>query len=568
MTTQIPHFIDEQRTAGQSARTADVFDVYAADRPLRSVIAQSWCRVAEGGLHPKAPIDHAGIAEFNASSKLMSAAQPVLDDVAAAMEDTEFSLLLADRTGRLVDVRYGDRAARERLNRLGVVPGRMFTEAVAGTNAISTTLEVGRGVAVRGDEHFIESLQQFSCYGHPVIHPVTGRLEGVLGVTCRLKYETPLLAPFLISAVRQIEHRLLLGARQAEQLLLSAFQSVARARRSLPVAALSEDLFFANPAAIELLDAADHAVLRGMAVGAAQGERIECIQLSSGTYVRMRIERLGVGSVFVFEPMHDRPIIDVDRTLAGSVLVHGEPGAGHTSTVRRLLGNNEACWFEVSDMGNGGAQQSLAQLERALAASEVVVIEGVHALSEPLARSAAAAIGRASSQVILTSLDMELKGEKGRLVARCSERVGLVPLRHRREEIPKLVLSMMAELNAPRELRFTPAAMEALAANTWPGNLRELHSVVQAVVRARSVGDVTAHDLPEAYRTQARACTMSPIEQAERDAIVSALRRCGGNKLEAARRLGISRTTLYRSIRRYGVVVAPTPCEVLAGVQR
>ena len=61
-------------------------------------------------------------------------------------------------------------------------------------------------------------------------------------------------------------------------------------------------------------------------------------------------------------------------------------------------------------------------------------------------------------------------------------------------------------------------------------------------------------DLPEGYRGRARCRTLTPIEQAQRDAIVDALRVTKGNKKDAAKRLGISRTTLYSAIRTFGIV--------------
>lgn len=113
---------------------------------------------------------------------------------------------------------------------------------------------------------------------------------------------------------------------------------------------------------------------------------------------------------------------------------------------------------------------------------------------------------------------------------------------------------MLKRLDAPRELRFTPSALEALASQPWPGNLRELHSVVRQVVRTRRVGDVSVRDLPPTYQGRARSRRLTPLQQAEHDAIVEALRACRGNKKDAAKQLGISRSTLYTAIRTLGIV--------------
>ncbi|WP_107655972.1 sigma-54-dependent Fis family transcriptional regulator [Nocardia suismassiliense] len=523
-----------------------------APTPSRPVIAQSWQRAALSGLDPAVSVEDYDIGESDGQSSLMRAATPVLDEAASLLQDTGFVVVLADRDARLVDLRFGDRALSSRLERIGVVRGRVFAEETTGTNSIATTLEVGHGVAVHGEEHFIDALKQFSCYGHPVFHPVTRRLEGVLDITCLTVDESPLLAPFLVRTARQIEHRLLAGAKAAEQRIFAAFQATLLRDRTAPVVALSGDVFLANAAAVELLDAADHAVLRSIAVDAPATHRL---RLTSGQRVRISIERLSEGAVLVFEREAANTMVAAKPAPQAITVVSGEPGSGHTSAVRESAGAAEIEWFDASDAIGLGEQPWLDQLTRALMTAAVVAIEAIELLPQPVARRVTRALACARARVVLTSAPLtELEGEHARLVAQCVERIGLVPLCKRREEIPSLILSMLAELGAPRELRFTPSALEALAGQPWPGNLRELHAVVRQIVQTRTVGDVTVHDLPEAYRGQARSRLLTPIEQAEHDAIIDALRTSGGNKLEAAHRLGISRTTLYRAIARYGII--------------
>lgn len=524
------------------------------DRPSRPVIASSWQRAAMSGLDPAAAVDGLSVEEIDRCSRLMVAAGPVLDEMAAELEGTGFCVILADSAARIIDLRFGQRSLRPKMEEVGVAKGRRFLEETTGTNSIATTFEVRHGVAVHGEEHFIESLKKFSCYGHPVLHPVTRRLEGVLDITCLAENENPLLAPFLVRAARQIEERLLAGTREAEQRLLAAFQGVVRRDRNRPVVALAGDVFLANSSAVELLDTADHAVLRGMAVDASVGRsRSLPMRLATGQDVLTSFERIAHGAVFTFEAVKSRPVLPRGRPEA-SVLVHGEPGSGRTSAVRALAGDS----LVVSDsceLPESGEQTWLARLETRLASASPVAIESVHLLPEPVARRVGELLRRARTRVVLTSAPVrELRGEHVGLIAHCAERVELTPLRHRRDEIPALIQTMLAELGAPRELRFTPSALEALTSQPWPGNLRELFSVVSEVVHSRRVGDVAVRDLPEAYWGRARSRRLTPMEQAESDAIIEALRTTGGNKKDAAKRLGISRTTLYNAIRSLGIV--------------
>ncbi|NQE92472.1 sigma-54-dependent Fis family transcriptional regulator [Nocardia terpenica] len=521
--------------------------------PLRPVIAASWQRARVAGLDPGMPVHSAGLGEVDPDSRLLRAAAPVLDEIGAALRDTDFVTVLADRDLRLVDLRSGDTATRNRLERLGLIAGRRLEENVIGTNSLATAVEVGAGVAVHGGEHYIEELKQFSCYGHPIVHPATRRLEGVLDITCAAAESSPLLAPFIRSAVSRIEERLVSDTRITERQLLSAFQSTLVQDRGAAVAAVGGDLFVANNAAIDLLEPADHAVLRGIAGASSRvGDRMS-VRLSSGRDVGTVVRQVAGGALFVFDRSPIAPPSG-NRLADGHVAVCGDCGSGRTRTVRDLVGSAaRVAWFDAADSALPRHAEWPAQVAAGLSTADVVVVEAIHLLTAPLARALASALDTSRARAILTSSHADhLDVEQSSLIARCVHRIDLAPLRSRPQEIPGLVLAMTADLGAPRELRWTAAALETLAGQPLPGNLTELRAVVRHVVNTRRVGDVTVRDLPERYRSRAQKLT--PIERAEHDAIVDALHAAGGNKLMAAARLGISRTTLYRSIRRYGIV--------------
>ena len=101
---------------------------------------------------------------------------------------------------------------------------------------------------VHAGEHYVHQLQPFSCYGHPVWHPVTRRLEGVLDITGLAADANPLLAALVTRAVDDIEQRLLDGTRTSERRLLAAFQS-ASGRRQRVLVAIGENVVLSNRAA-------------------------------------------------------------------------------------------------------------------------------------------------------------------------------------------------------------------------------------------------------------------------------------------------------------------------------
>ena len=132
--------------------------------------------------------------------------------------------------------------------------------------------------------------------------------------------------------------------------------------------------------------------------------------------------------------------------------------------------------------------------------------------------------------------------------------IHLPPLRERREDIAPLAgyfLGRHVAKYSAHAAGFTPAALLAMQAYPWPGNVRELdHAVERAVLLARGpridVGDL-------AWSHSTVPAESKTLEDVERAAIREVLARTGGNVLQAARELGLSRSALYRRIERYGL---------------
>jgi transcriptional regulator of acetoin/glycerol metabolism len=99
-----------------------------------------------------------------------------------------------------------------------------------------------------------------------------------------------------------------------------------------------------------------------------------------------------------------------------------------------------------------------------------------------------------------------------------------------------------------------PDAMQTLLRVAWPGNVAELEHALRSALARRHTGQITVADLPESCHVTSRR-VLSEWECLERDAIVRALKESGGDKIKAAVRLGISRATIYRKIRTFGIMV-------------
>ncbi len=127
------------------------------------------------------------------------------------------------------------------------------------------------------------------------------------------------------------------------------------------------------------------------------------------------------------------------------------------------------------------------------------------------------------------------------------------PLRLRAEDVTALVPLLLGRLGRSGRLACSPTALRVLMRMPWPGNVAHLEQVLREVVAHRRTGVIEPADLPpEAHVTSRRVLTT--VETLERDAIVHALADNHGNKTAAARSLGMSRATIYRKVRDYGIV--------------
>jgi two-component system response regulator HydG len=134
----------------------------------------------------------------------------------------------------------------------------------------------------------------------------------------------------------------------------------------------------------------------------------------------------------------------------------------------------------------------------------------------------------------------------------------LPPLRERKSDIQLLVTAFLEKFSdphgAPRAI--SDDAMRRLIAYDWPGNVRELENAIERAVAMGSGPIVHVGDLPSNlhYPSSERVPDkdeLLPMEELERRAILRTLRETGGDKLAAARMLGIGKTTLYRKLKQY-----------------
>jgi DNA-binding NtrC family response regulator len=134
--------------------------------------------------------------------------------------------------------------------------------------------------------------------------------------------------------------------------------------------------------------------------------------------------------------------------------------------------------------------------------------------------------------------------------------ITIPPLRERREDIPSLVSLMIErydENTRPRPV--SPEAMEVLVDYDWPGNIRELKSVINKVLIFADADLIMPADLPRHLAVNRKRPAKRPktLEEMEKNHIIAVLAETGGNQSKAAEILGINRKTLYKKIHKFRI---------------
>jgi two-component system response regulator HydG len=142
--------------------------------------------------------------------------------------------------------------------------------------------------------------------------------------------------------------------------------------------------------------------------------------------------------------------------------------------------------------------------------------------------------------------------------------IQLPPLLERRNDIPLLAshfLYRFAAEQGKKIAQFSPEAMRLLLDYSWPGNVRELENTVEHATVLAKGSRVEASDLPAALHTAAKitqGSTPPTLVEHESKLLLEVLEDCGWNKKQAAKRLGISRSTLYEKIKKYQITQPTT----------
>lgn len=550
---------------------------------LPGVVAASWVRSRSAGVDAE---DYRVRyhADVETDSRLIRCAVPVLRTLRDDLAGTPASVALADAKARIVYRRDSAPDVGRRLDKVDFNPGFDFGEGGVGTNGVGTVLEAGEAVSVVGAAHFQEALTPFACIGVPILDPILGRAIGILDVSLLADDWSPLLPALARRAAADIGERLVADRSQALQLLFRAFVQ-ARARGGGGIIAIGGMNMFDDRARAMFSAAELDLLLRH---GQYRSDRRGCedVDLGEGRSARVRItpvdgcpggavlivapsRRVGPEHATELGPVRQEPErqalpdLPAMRSVAACVrqafeagripVLTGEPGSGRSRClsemyrllhgdvrVRRLAMQDAHRWPEAEAVLSEDALVVLTEVQRWPAEAVAGWLAALATMPQPPSVAATCGPG------VGVDADEVFAQFGSDAVA-----VEVPPLRHRGADIPALAEAVLSELAPGRTVGLDERAVRALVAHPWPGNVTQLRQVLAEALAARPVGQLDLQALPAQVRATRKVLT--PVELAECDAIVAALAAAEGNKLQAARALGMSRSSLYRKVDRYGI---------------
>ncbi|WP_305790940.1 helix-turn-helix domain-containing protein, partial [Dietzia sp. HMSC21D01] len=252
-----------------------------------------------------------------------------------------------------------------------------------------------------------------------------------------------------------------------------------------------------------------------------------------------------------------RIVVAAPATVVRRHAVRGPSGSGRSTTARAIAGPG-ARHLRLAEADDAATawREMVAPALREL--SGPVILDDIDLLDDADLRRLAARMESAGEHLVVVTSRDDPRPAVTAILDLCDRRTEVRPLHERGTEGEEIVRRMVADLAARRGMRpptVTARFVEAACVLDLPNGLVTLRAVLgDCLTRLEQKCAVTldVDALPSRSRS-ARPPRPGELARGEYDAIVAALSECGGVRSRAARRLGISRTTLYARMREFGL---------------
>ncbi len=575
----------------------EVDHVEEIDRVLRGVetgrdqlVSDSWRRCVDTyGMDPSR-LDSAFIVtetelreHREQSERLIATARSGLQALFRQVAGHNYVLLLADAQGVCVDF-FGDPRFEDQLREAGLYLGSNWTEELAGTSGVGSCIVTREAVTIHQGDHFGVAHVPLSCTAAPIFD-TRGELSAVLDISL-LRSPSPKstqnLAMSLVTAsARRVEMANLMAMTRRDWVLRVStspeFLEVdpeaavaldgsgrivgitSAARRTFDPKGLSRligsriddwldlsvddlpDLMRGKPAEERMLRLKDGRGLFGHAIAP------QTPQMTAALRRHVRTPPGALGSFAGPDPALERLLAHAARLAPTQVplLLTGETGTGKEKLARAIhVSGPKGRGFHAVRCDENTL---IAKLQEAVAGT--VFLRGIENLSASAQSALLRLLDRRTDLRFLTSchctpteLSQVLREDLFfRLVGAT---LSLPPLRHR-ADLDWLIDRLLRRCSS-EAMRLSPAARAELKSRSWPGNIRELEQVLEVAV---ALCEGTVIDLPD---------LPPPLQQAasrpsEEDDLEVLMKACGWNMSQAARRLGVNRSTVLRRLRKAGL---------------
>jgi len=436
-------------------------------------------------------------------------------------------------------------------------PNASWNEKVVGNNGIGSAAQLKAPVAFQGMEHYLSALHPFTTVGYPLLDD-NDELVAVIGLVSDHQERISSLFAFLHLICTMVNSHLPLALNQAAQ---------ARVLEKIPLKSVKK-----NTAA---LDSTLSPELNALLTKAVKLQHYKIPILITG--------ESGVGKDHFVQllkqagPRHDQPLIAINcasipHDLIESELFGYEAGSftgakANGKPGKFLLANNGTLFLdEIGDM----SLDLQATLLRALETSEITPVGG----SKPIKVDV--------HVVAATNVQLLSAVEAGRfrrdLYYRLNgAQIHLLPLRQRSDKkliIQQILQRELSKMPIEETVNLSQEVIEFIERHPWPGNIRQLINVLRATLYTAAGELITLEDLPQDFLSEisaleinqdnarqssthalpapAQGSSMS-LNDWEMHGIKTTLLECEGNISIAAKKLGITRTTLYKKIERFGL---------------
>ena len=572
------------------------------------LLSDSWFRSQLYGLDRTADdfprVRQSELADVLASNAgLQQVAQPVINQLAHKLAAQQSVVILSDATGLVLNT-FGDMPSMEKAQRYALAPGNLWSECGRGTNAIGTALAIDDGCEISGQQHFLTLNQNLYCAAMPLQMP-NGQIAGVVDISGPAHFPHPQTFGWVKAAAKHIEYLWVKQSLHPQQWLMSLHPQ--------PHGIDSSDellLVFSD----NVLTAANRLAMRELSLRVDQLGNLTFQQLfpqqdqqansipvpldyaSQRYYFRLRAPKrthfatpTASTTDLPFSLRRDGEKMVRLLNAGVSLCIHGETGSGKEYVSRAL--HQQSRWRDGKFVAINCAAIPEALIESELfgyqpgaftGASKHGYIGkireadgGVLFLDEigdmPLAlqtrllrvlqEKEVAPLGSSKSWpvnfavICATHRDLAARVADGEfredLLYRLQEFSLTIPPLRAWPDLEGFISRLWRELGgAERDIQLSPALLTALSQLPWPGNVRQLRSLLRVLLALADEGEeVTEVHLPAEYRRAA----LKPQEdrQTHDERLISeTLQRFNGNVSKTAQALGVARSTLYRRTAR------------------